>query len=434
MLDWLFPHRTRPEPATDVATGLSEAPESEANSLALAQMSEVCVGESSGQGDEWTSWAVGTDASCEEVCGEHEWLITIYTTSGALDDAEARALVCSATDEQLASVMICEAPEQAAEPEVPSADLASHRSSRARPLDWDQAPRRGHLSPEAPEGQTARQTSAATLNATRDAHRAAGMAATFGADASADFVRSAIALAELLGRADVATHLTGALFRVEQQAVVETLNVEDSGRYEPADGKTYCNIYAYDVVTALGAYIPRTWWYDSAITRIQAGAEVVSVEEYDRRVAAGEPVAGVIRPVYDETVQELNANSLVDWMETWGASFGWEQTTDMSEAQRAANEGHVAVLLAANANSGRSGHITVILAEDDANQAARDDAGEVRAPLQSQAGSSNFKSSPNDAGAGNEQWWENDDHVRGGAWICRGARDGAVATPDSLAD
>ena len=438
MFDWLSPERTPARRATGSGTSAAlggDDLEAVDNSLLLEQMSsgEICTEE--GVGEEqapWASWLLGGGAQSCDV-GDHDWLVRIYATSGALDQAAAVALVCSATPEQLASVMVCQAPAEEAQPDVPRADLAEHRSSRARPLDWDQAPQSGHLSPESPDGQTARQTSAATLQATRDAHRAAGMTATFGEGANADYVRSAIMLAELLGRSDVATHLQGALFRVEQQAVVESLNVEDSGRYQPGDGKTFCNIYAYDVVTALGAYIPRTWWTTGTVQRIQAGAEAVSVEEYARRVAAGESVQGVIRPVYGETVSELNANALTDWMETWGASFGWEQTTDMSEAQTAANEGHVAVLLAANANSRRSGHISVILAEDEDNEAARDEEGDVRAPLQSQAGSRNFKSSNNDAGAGRDQWWENSSHVRGGAWICRGGRQGSIVTPDSLA-
>jgi hypothetical protein len=41
--------------------------------------------------------------------------------------------------------------------------------------------------------------------------------------------------------------------RISQYAVVETLNVEDSGRYAPGGGSTYCNIYAHDVAHALGA-------------------------------------------------------------------------------------------------------------------------------------------------------------------------------------
>lgn len=46
--------------------------------------------------------------------------------------------------------------------------------------------------------------------------------------------------------------------------IIRWLDVENSKRYEPSDGKTYCNIYAYDFAYCLGLFIPRIWWTPKA--------------------------------------------------------------------------------------------------------------------------------------------------------------------------
>lgn len=361
----------------------------------------------------------------------YEWLLALYAGAG-LTRQQAEALLQTATDAQRA--LITAPPEAEATPQdgdIPDASLDEHAANRARPLDWGANPRAGHLSPETPEGQTG-QVGGQTLGTTFTQHRDALFAEEFGAGVTLLQVRGAIAFADAMAQPDVASGLRARLFRVNQYAVVESLNVEDSGRYQPGGGSTYCNIYAYDVVTALGAYIPRTWWYDAVLTRIQNGEEAVSQSEYERRVNAGEPVTGLIRPEYGVTVREMNANSLNTWMRTYGDDFGWTEATNMTAAQDAANGGKVVVVLASNANPSRSGHITVVLAETDEHTAARDDAGEVRAPLQSQAGASNFKHRNNDAGEGRDQWWENNSHVDGAAWINSGSGQSPIVTPESL--
>ena len=50
------------------------------------------------------------------------------------------------------------------------------------------------------------------------------------------------------------------LYKACIYAVVETLDVESNSRFQPTANSTYCNIYAYDVVQAMGGYIPRIWW------------------------------------------------------------------------------------------------------------------------------------------------------------------------------
>ena len=86
------------------------------------------------------------------------------------------------------------------------------------------------------------------------------------------------------------------MFQCHQYAIVETLNVTASARYQPGSGKTYCNIYAYDFVTAMGGYLPRVWWMDKTWSKIQAGAEIVTPEELKRMKKEKEDVSNVVAP------------------------------------------------------------------------------------------------------------------------------------------
>ncbi|MFN8375272.1 MAG: hypothetical protein U0694_20645 [Anaerolineae bacterium] len=97
------------------------------------------------------------------------------------------------------------------------------------------------------------------------------------------------------------------------------------------------------MVTALGGYLPRVWWNDAALRRIRNGEEV--------------------QPVYDRTVHELNANALTDWMVGFGTEFGWRRAADLTEAQTAANDGSVVILLAARVNPHSAGHVNVVMPE-----------------------------------------------------------------------
>lgn len=190
-----------------------------------------------------------------------------------------------------------------------------------------------------------------------------------------------------------------------QFAVVETLNVENSDRYEaePGRGPTYCNIYAYDVVSALGGYLPRVWWTDDAIRRIRQGETV--------------------EPVYDDTILEMNANALTQWFADFGADFGWERAADMTEAQNTANDGELGIIVAANEDPDASGHITVLMPETAETTATRDEQGNVLVPTQSQAGRNNVEHGVGSA------WWENG-HVNGAAYIFRGERNSQLLSPE----
>jgi LysM repeat protein/peptidoglycan hydrolase-like protein with peptidoglycan-binding domain len=153
--------------------------------------------------------------------------------------------------------------------------------------------------------------------------------------------------------------------------VIDQFGVASNPRYQPRDGNTYCNIFAWDVTKAMGAEIPH--WVD----------------------ANGNPT-GVGQG------RELDANGVNQWLNNQGPQHGWREVS-AEEAQRLANEGHPTV--ASWNNPGGIGHIGVIRP------------GEIneRGPAMAQAGSSNF----------------NDGHVKdsfGNAPVQYFVNDGGTAT------
>lgn len=192
-------------------------------------------------------------------------------------------------------------------------------------------------------------------------------------------------------------------------AVVDTLDAEDNehARYWPNGGETYCNIYGYDMVSALGGYLPRMWWSSELMPLIEQGA----------RLPAEDGSHGVTY------MQQMSADDLVEWMEQCGAEFGWMRAENITAAQQAANEGAVVILLAHHAtDETRDGHVNIVMPEIAGRHAAtwNDSHTEVLVPLQSQAGGRNFRY---EASPGNsveytqeEPWWRT-----GAAWIYRGA-------------
>ena len=161
--------------------------------------------------------------------------------------------------------------------------------------------------------------------------------------------------------------------------VIEWLDVEKSQRYSMKGKSTYCNIYAYDVVGCLGAYIPRVWWNEESILKIKNGIAV--------------PV------IYAKTVFEMNCNSLAEWFLSYSPCFGWKRVTDITEMQSFANNGTIGIIVAQRHVLSESGHITVVLPETATILAQR--AGEeVICPVQSQAGMKNVRCFSGDA------WWQ----------------------------
>ncbi len=175
----------------------------------------------------------------------------------------------------------------------------------------------------------------------------------------------------------------------ELTSIIKWLDVERKARYAPTSQHTYCNIYAYDYCYLAGVYLPRVWWLASALDKLKRGKQV--------------------SPIYAETVGELNANSLFNWLKEYGQTFGWNRTFDLTLAQNAANDGQVVIICGQNRVPNRSGHICPIVPETASQKAARDGATVTR-PLQSQAGRTNRQYQT-------QQWWTNGTFRDWGFWI-----------------
>ncbi|MBK9452546.1 MAG: hypothetical protein IPN95_24590 [Bacteroidetes bacterium] len=243
--------------------------------------------------------------------------------------------------------------------------------------------------------------------------------AFFGEELTQDQVLAKIEAAKAEGKTEEAESLRKKLFAANQYALVETLDSPDNDLYAAGDGKTYCNIYAYDMVTAMGAYLPRLWWTETTETQIKNGE--LKDTEITQKYGAG-------------VTREMNANSLNTWMRSNGKEFGWVQAASMQTAQESANSGHVVIILASNANASKSGHVNVILPETEQIKSKEHTDG-TTLPVQSQAGSVNFKHdtySQATTGASNPKWWANSNHKDGAAWICMGNPKSPIMTPDQL--
>lgn len=159
----------------------------------------------------------------------------------------------------------------------------------------------------------------------------------------------------------------------ELHAIIEWLGVDNDAylRYRTRDGFTFCNIYAHDYCHLAGAYLPRVWWTPEAVEAIRAGE--------------------VVEPRYAENLFEQRVNDTFRWLGAFGPEFGWERATDLTELQERVNAGAVGLTVAHRKEYGRPGHITVVVPETAAARALRDADGRVTVPLQSQAGTINFR-------------------------------------------
>jgi hypothetical protein len=173
--------------------------------------------------------------------------------------------------------------------------------------------------------------------------------------------------------------------------IIGYLNVETSARYQKTPGATYCNIYAYDFCYLAGVYLPRVWWTPRALIDLANGTSVLVK--------------------YDETVRELNANSLHDWFADFSGQFGWRRSRDLDQVQQAANAGGIGVIVAQRSDLNRSGHIVIVVPEITSASATRVD-GRVQLPLQSQAGTTNACCS-----CGTSRWWVSRQFRSFGLWI-----------------
>jgi hypothetical protein len=172
---------------------------------------------------------------------------------------------------------------------------------------------------------------------------------------------------------------------------IDWLAVDESVRYKRSGASTFCNVYAYDYCYLAGAYLPRVWWSGPAI----------------RRLARSEPVI----PRYGDTLVELNANGLFDWLHEFGPDFGWRRIFTADECQAAANEGMVGLICAQRVVLCDPGHIAVV-APETATHAAKRHNGTVALPLQSQAGTVNYRRYE-----GTLPWWTDHRYRQHAFWI-----------------
>jgi predicted chitinase len=156
-------------------------------------------------------------------------------------------------------------------------------------------------------------------------------------------------------------------------AIVDYLDTEKKAhaRYGPKTTATYCNIYAYDYCYLARVYLPRVFWTPAALLRLRDGEAV--------------PVR------YDDTVRELSANGLHDWLADFGVAFGWARVMSLDVLQATANVGDVCLIVAKRKEPNRSGHIVAVIAEQEDLPAARGPSGEVLRPVESEAGAVNHR-------------------------------------------
>jgi hypothetical protein len=177
-------------------------------------------------------------------------------------------------------------------------------------------------------------------------------------------------------------------------AIGELINwfkVGGSLRYLPVGGTTFCNIYAYDYCYMTDAYVPRVWWNQQAIIKLEHG-QSVSVK-------------------YGVTVYEILANGLNEWFKEWGAHFDWRRTLDLTELQEAANQGKVCITVASakpHYHNGH-GHIVAVVPETRTFKALREN-GKVIQTVQSQAGGHNYAYIV-------RSWWNDGTYADFGHWI-----------------
>lgn len=98
--------------------------------------------------------------------------------------------------------------------------------------------------------------------------------------------------------------------------VIDQFKVETNPRYKPTDSKTFCNVFATDVMLAMGASTPT--------------------------------------PPYS-----LNANQYSDWLAKQGPAKGWKAVSP-AEAQKMANAGKPVLASWKNPDADKSGHIAVV--------------------------------------------------------------------------
>jgi hypothetical protein len=100
------------------------------------------------------------------------------------------------------------------------------------------------------------------------------------------------------------------------------------------------------------------------------------------------------------------------WLRDFGPAFGWRRAASTTDLQDQANLGGVALIVARRKQDGKSGHIVAVVPETATESAKRDANGNVTMPLQSQAGSVNFR-----YGRNSLDWWKDARFAEGAFWV-----------------
>jgi hypothetical protein len=185
---------------------------------------------------------------------------------------------------------------------------------------------------------------------------------------------------------------TAAELRAELAAIIDWLAVDEHKRYLPRDGLTFCNIYTHDYCFLAGVFLPRVWWTPGSIEKLAQGKQV-------------EPRLG-------STIEEMRANNIFRWLRDFGMRFGWRQTGTLTKLQTEVNQGALGLVIARRVIDGKSGHMVMVVPETAEHSARRNAAGEVIAPLQSQAGATNFR-----YGTGTLNWWKHPRFAEFAFWL-----------------
>ena len=171
--------------------------------------------------------------------------------------------------------------------------------------------------------------------------------------------------------------------------IIKWLDVEHKARYQPSASTTYCNVYSYDYCYLAGVYLPRVWWMPNALAKIIAGTPQ--------------------SPIYGQTVEEVTANRIFNWLKELGPEFGWRRTFDLTEIQNAANDGQVGIICAQRVDLHRPGHICPVAPETSTQKAVRNGSA-VTKPLQTNAGGHNWQYIA-------RVWWTSNQFREFGFWI-----------------
>ncbi|WP_419898977.1 SH3 domain-containing protein [Roseomonas sp. USHLN139] len=176
--------------------------------------------------------------------------------------------------------------------------------------------------------------------------------------------------------------------------ILDWLDVGDTDkhlRWKGVGGKTFCNVYVYDVCALAGVYIPRVWWTSKALVQLSKGA--------------------TIKAIYGETVMEMRANYIFNWLVEYGEDFGWERVFDLDALQDGANAGRIGVVCAQRKDMETPGHIQIAAPEHGSHKAKRSGSKVVQ-PLQSNAGSENFT-----FGHLSANWYQASKYKQHGFWL-----------------